>query len=394
LISFFALALQKFQVIFPSHYECYQFNEIIMHMDGNINLIFLELLLVIPLIGIVLWFVHRMSKNHNSNIEEIISKVVQEKNESSSKHNLEKIDLTLKPFKEQLRNLNEEIVGLKEEQAASKESFKDHVSKIIEQTDNIGKEARDLALALSGNVQTQGAWGEQVLEKTLEESGLRKDKDYVLQKKFTASDGSTVQPDAVVFMPDNRSIIIDSKASLTSYLRYVDAEDESEKEKHLKEHLSSLKTHIKQLSSKSYKSIEELGSADYILMFIPIESALSLALMNDWDLQKTAMQSKMGFVTPTNLIAILRVAESLWRQDRLSKDAEKIALRAGLMIDKLVGLKTDFEKVKSSFNATQDAINEAEKKLNTGKGNLTNQAKELQEMGARSKKVLADSDNK
>ena len=129
-------------------------------------------------------------------------------------------------------------------------------------------------------------------------------------------------------------------------------------------------------------------------MFIPIESALSLALMNDWDLQKTAMQSKMGFVTPTNLIAILRVAESLWRQDRLSKDAEKIALRAGLMIDKLVGLKTDFEKVKSSFSATQDAINEAEKKLNSGKGNLTNQAKELQEMGARSKKVLADSDNK
>ena len=141
-------------------------------MDENINLIFLELLLAIPLVGVVLWFVYRMSKNHNSNIEEIISKVVQEKNESSSKHNLEKIDLTLKPFKEQLRNLNEEIVGLKEEQAASKESFKDHVSKIIEQTDNIGKEASDLALALSGNVQTQGAWGEQVLEKTLEEYDL------------------------------------------------------------------------------------------------------------------------------------------------------------------------------------------------------------------------------
>jgi len=129
-------------------------------------------------------------------------------------------------------------------------------------------------------------------------------------------------------------------------------------------------------------------------MFIPIESALSLALMNDWDLQKTAMQAKMGFVTPTNLIAILRVAESLWRQDRLSKDAEKIAIRAGLMIDKLIGLKTDFEKVKSSFGATQEAINEAERKLSTGKGNLTNQAKELQEMGARSKKALSDSDNK
>ncbi len=365
-----------------------------MHMNENINLIFLELIIAIPLVSIVLWSIYWVSKKQNSNIEEIVSKIVEERNENSSKHSLEKIDLTLKPFKEQLKNLNEEIVGLKEEQAASKESFKDHVSKIIEQTDNIGKEARDLALALSGNVQTQGAWGEQVLEKTLEESGLRKNKDYVLQKKYMASDGSTVQPDAVVFMPDNRSIIIDSKASLTSYLRYIDTEDRIEKEKHLKEHLNSLKTHIKQLSTKSYKNVEKLGSADYILMFIPIESALSLALMNDWDLQKTAMQAKMGFVTPTNLIAILRVAESLWRQDRLSKDAEKIAMRAGLMIDKLVGLKIDFEKVKSSFGATQEAINEAEKKLNTGKGNLTSQAKELQEMGARSKKVLPDSDNK
>ena len=142
-----------------------------MHMNENINLIFLELLIAIPLIGIVFWFVFWMSKkNQNSNIEEIVSRVVEERNENSSKHNLEKIDLTLKPFKEQLKNLNEEIVGLKEEQAASKESFKDHVSKIIEQTDNIGKEARDLALALSGNVQTQGAWGEQVLEKTLRQA--------------------------------------------------------------------------------------------------------------------------------------------------------------------------------------------------------------------------------
>ena len=181
-----------------------------MHMSENINLIFVGLLIAIPLIGFVLLFFYRISKTNNSNIEEIISKIVQEKNETSSKHNLEKIDLTLKPFKEQLRNLNEEIVGLKKEQAASKESFKDHVSKIIEQTDNIGKEARDLALALSGNVQMQGAWGEQVLEKTLEESGLRKNKDYVLQKKFIASDGSVVQPDAVVFMPNERSIIIDS----------------------------------------------------------------------------------------------------------------------------------------------------------------------------------------
>ena len=134
-----------------------------MHMNENINLIFLELLVAIPLVAVVLWFVHRMSTNNSSNIEEIVSKIVQEKNESTSKHNLEKIDLTLKPFKEQLKSLNEEIVGLKEEQAASKESFKDHVSKIIEQTDNVGKEARDLALALSGNVQTKGAWGEQFL---------------------------------------------------------------------------------------------------------------------------------------------------------------------------------------------------------------------------------------
>ena len=367
-----------------------------MHMNENINLIFLELLVAIPLVGIVLWFAYKMTNKNSANIEEIVSKVAQENNDTSSKHNLEKIDLTLKPFKDQLEKLNKDIVSLKEEQAESRGNFKTTMESLFEITDKASNATRDLTLALSGNVRAQGAWGEQVLEKTLEESGLRKDKDYVLQKKFTANDGSIVQPDAIVFMPDNRSIIIDSKVSLTSYIRYVDADknnDESGKDKHLKEHLTSLKNHIKQLSSKSYKGVEELGSADYILMFIPVESALSLALTNDWDLQKTAMQSKMGFVTPTNLIAILRVAESLWRQDRLSKDAEKIAIRAGLMIDKLVGLKDDFKKIKTSFNATQDALDQAEKKLSTGKGNLTNQAKELQDMGARSKKVLSDFDN-
>ena len=367
-----------------------------MHMNENINLIFLELLVAVPLVGIVLWFAYKMTNKNSANIEEIISKVVQENSDTSSKHNLEKIDLTLKPFKDQLEKLNKDIVGLKEEQAESRGNFKTTMESLFEITDKASNATRDLTLALSGNVRAQGAWGEQVLEKTLEESGLRKDKDYVLQKKFTANDGSIVQPDAIVFMPDNRSIIIDSKVSLTSYIRYVDADknnDELEKEKHLKEHLTSLKNHIKQLSSKSYKGIEDLGSADYILMFIPVESALSLALTNNWDLQKTAMQSKMGFVTPTNLIAILRVAESLWRQDRLSKDAEKIAIRAGLMIDKLVGLKDDFKKIKTSFNATQEALDQAEKKLITGKGNLTNQAKELQDMGARSKKVLSDFDN-
>ena len=365
-------------------------------MNENINLIFLELLVTIPLVGIVIWFVYKMTNKNSSSIEEIVSKVVQENSDTSSKHNLEKIDLTLKPFKDQLEKLNKDIVNLKEEQAESRGNFKTTMESLFEITDKASNATRDLTLALSGNVRAQGAWGEQVLEKTLEESGLRKDKDYVLQKKFTANDGSIVQPDAIVFMPDNRSIIIDSKVSLTSYIRYVDADknnDESGKGKHLKEHLTSLKNHIKQLSSKSYKGVEDLGSADYILMFIPVESALSLALTNDWDLQKTAMQSKMGFVTPTNLIAILRVAESLWRQDRLSKDAEKIAIRAGLMIDKLVGLKDDFKKIKTSFNATQDALDQAEKKLSTGKGNLTNQAKELQDMGARSKKVLSDFDN-
>ena len=366
-----------------------------MHMNENMNLIFLELLVAIPLVVIVLLFAYRISKKNSTNIEEIVSKVVQENNDSASKHNLEKIDLTLKPFKDQLENLNKDIVSLKQEQAETRGNFNTTMQSLFEITDRASNATRDLTLALSGNVRTQGAWGEQVLEKTLEESGLRKDRDYILQKKFTASDGSTVQPDAIVLMPDKRSIIIDSKVSLTSYIKYVDADkanDEDAKKKHLKEHLASLKSHIKQLSSKSYKGIEEIGSADYILMFIPIEPALSLALTNDWDLQKTAMQSKMGFVTPTNLIAILRVAESLWRQDQLSKSAEKIAIRAGLMIDKLVGLKDDFKKIKTSFSATQEALDEAEKKLSTGKGNLTNQARELQDMGAKSKKVLSDFD--
>ena len=207
-----------------------------MHMNENMNLIFLELLVAIPLVIIVLLFAYRISKKNSTNIEEIVSKVVQENNDSASKHNLEKIDLTLKPFKDQLENLNKDIVSLKQEQAETRGNFNTTMQSLFEITDRASNATRDLTLALSGNVRTQGAWGEQVLEKTLEESGLRKDRDYILQKKFTASDGSTVQPDAIVLMPDKRSIIIDSKVSLTSYIKYVDADkanDEDAKEKNL-----------------------------------------------------------------------------------------------------------------------------------------------------------------
>ena len=332
-------------------------------------------------------------KNNNNKVVEmsfvnLANKILEEKNDTLSKNNFDRLNETLAPFKDQIKDLNTQIIELKKEQSAAKQSFTDEVSKVIEQTNKISIDADNLTSALKGDSKSQGLWGEQLLEKTLEESGLRKGRDYEVQKGFKSDKGNIVIPDAVIYLPGDRNIIIDSKVSLTAYSKYVDAEDEQKKEKYLKDHINSLKDHLKNLSSKNYRDIPTLNSPDYVLMFIPVESALSLALSNDWDLQRIAMQNQMGFVTPTNLIAILRMAESLWRLDSQNENAARIAKRAGHLIDKFSGLSEDISSIGKYLRLAERSFEGAENKLSQGKGNLFDQIKELESLGAKSKKII------
>jgi DNA recombination protein RmuC len=318
---------------------------------------------------------------------------LQEKNSIISKNNIEKMQETLEPFKEQIKELNNQIVELKKEQSAAKENFSLQVSKVIEQTNKISVDADNLSSALKGNVKSQGIWGEQILEKTLEESGLRKNKDYVLQKGFKSSTGKTLIPDAVIYLPANRNIIIDSKVSLTAYSEYINSENEDDKKDYLKQHIHSLKEHLKSLSDKRYENIPNLNPPDYILIFVPIESALSLAISNNWELQRLAMQHQIGFVSPINLIAILRMAENLWRLDAQNENAEAIAKRAGHLIDKFSGLSEDISNIGKYIRLAERSFEGAENKLSEGKGNLFDQIKELERLGAKSKKIIDEPKN-
>ncbi len=296
---------------------------------------------------------------------------------------------TIEPFKIQVKDLQEQIIKLRQGQSENKESFRQEVSKVIDQTNKIGADAKNLTTALKGDSKTQGAWGEMILEKTLEESGLRKGQDYELQKSFRDDQGNLLIPDAIIYLPGDRNIIIDSKVSLKAYTTYINTDDPDIKVKAEKDHVKSLKDHMKGLGDKGYKNIDEINSPDYVLIFVPLESALSLALNSDWDIQRIAAQRQMGFVTPTNLIAILRMAESLWKLDAQNENAAKIAQRAGLLIDKFSGLDKDLSNIGKYLKQANNAFKAADNKLTSGKGNLFDQIKELENLGAKSKKLIS-----
>ena len=297
-------------------------------------------LLIIFSLAIILFVIVKMKKNNAKLIEmsfiNIANKILEEKTDSLSQKNLKDLNLTLEPFKEQIKDLKEQIQTQQKEQSAAKESFKNQVDQLLKATDSMNDNTQNLTNALKGDSKAQGLWGEQILERTLEESGLEKGLNYELQKGFRASDGSLKIPDAVIYLPGERNIVIDSKVSLTAYEKFIKEDDIKLKEVHLKDHIASLKKNMKSLKEQDYHALPEINSPDYVLMFIPIESALSLALTNDWELQKYANDNRMAFVTPTNLIAILRIAENLWRLDKHNKHADLIAERAGHLCRVLV----------------------------------------------------------
>lgn len=353
------------------------------------------ILIAITLVAlIIIAIIYYISKRRNKFIElsfiNLANKILKESSESVNKNNFERLQQTLAPFKEQIGMLNNQISELKKEQASAKENFSLQVEKVVEQTTKISVDADNLTNALKSDSKSQGAWGEMVLERTLEESGLRNGIDYELQKSFKGKDGKNYLPDAVIYLPDNRNIIIDSKVSLTAYTKFIDANNSVDEKAALKEHVKSIKNHMKGLVEKDYTSLEGLNAPDYVLIFVPLESALSSALKSDWDIQRLAMQNQMGFVTPINLISILRMAESLWKLDSQNKNAQDIAKRAGLMIDKFNGLNTDIKELKRHLNMSFSALEGAENKLLHGNGNLFDQAKKLEQLGAKAKKKLSE----
>lgn len=364
---------------------------------------FLNILNLIVILGIAFYF---WNQNKNADkakedkkqllgeiLEEAKKEIASSINEKHISELKNQLDSQLKPFGTQMqreidqlkKNIEREML----ERAKDGAKFGQQIEDLLNATSGMQEDAQSLTKALKGDSQQQGAWGEQILETALEKAGLQENINYLLQPNYKDRQGNNLRPDAVILLPNDRNIVIDSKVSLTAYERFVNSENEDDKKSYLKDHIQSIKGHIKNLSSKNYNDLEDINAPDYLFIFIPIDSALSVALMNDWDLQTLANEKKIAFATPINLLAILRIAENLWRLDSQNKHAEDIANRAGLLYDKFSNFTKDLFEVGKHLDRAKESYDSAQNKLIEGDGNLFTQVDKLKGLGAKTQKTLS-----
>ncbi len=322
--------------------------------------------------------------------ENAANKILEEKTEKFTSVNREHLDAVLKPLHEKIKDFHERIDTVYTAEARERNTLRGEILQLVELNKQISQEAHNLTRALKGDTKQQGNWGELILEKVLEYSGLRKDLEYKLQESFSSEDGRQF-PDVVVYLPDERHLIIDSKVSLIAFDRYIAAESEAERSEALKQHIASVRNHIKGLSEKNYQSISALRQPDFILLFMPIESSFGLAVQADAELFAYAWDRKIVIVSPSTLLATLRTISSIWKQERQTKNALEIAKKAGSMYEKFVGFVEDIETIGKKIDDAKKGYEGAVNKLSTGKGNLIRQAEQLRDLGIKTDKTLQKS---
>ena len=267
-------------------------------------------------------------------------------------------------------------------------SLREQLSMLKDMNQQITQEAKNLTEALKGQSKTQGNWGEFILESILEKSGLVKGREYVVQESLTTESGKRFQPDVIIKLPENKSIVIDSKVSLVAYERFVSSEDEQEKQLALREHINSLRSHTKNLSLKNYQNLYQLESLDFVLMFMPIEPAFALAVQNDPSIFNDAFEQNIVIVSPSTLLATLRTISSIWRQESQNKYALEIAKQSGDMLDKFAAFVDDLISVGKGLVNAKDNYDKAMNKLTEGRGNLISRSEKIKKLGAKASKSL------
>jgi DNA recombination protein RmuC len=334
--------------------------------------------------------IENLHKKLTIEFENIANKILDEKSQKFTEQNKSNLDIILNPLKEKIKQFEEKVEKAYSEETKERISLKTEIKHLVELNMKVSSEANNLANALKGDTKKQGNWGEVILEKVLERSGLIKGQEYQTQFSTRNIDGNRIQPDAVVFLPDNKHIIIDSKVSLVAYNAFVNSENENEKQKFLKEHIYSVKNHVKQLSEKNYQTSPDFNTPDFVLLFMPIESAFSAAIQSDQDLFAYAWDLKIVIVSPSTLLATLRTIASIWKQERQTKNALEIAKQSGALYDKFVGFLEDLDKIGKSIDASKSAYEDALNKLKTGRGNLINRVINIQKLGAQTQKQIPE----
>jgi DNA recombination protein RmuC len=321
--------------------------------------------------------------------ELMASKILDEKSEKFTLQNKENIKNILNPLEEKIKVFEKKVEDNQKESISMHSALKEQLLGLKDLNQQMAKEATNLTKALKGDSKTQGNWGELVLERVLEKSGLEKDREYFVQQSFQLEDGSRVMPDVVLHLPDQKKMIIDSKVSLTDYERLVNADTEDQPS-YLKAHVNSIKKHVDQLSAKNYQDLYDIESPDFVLMFIPIEPAFAVAINEDNTLYNKAFEQNIVIVTPSTLLATLRTIDTMWNNEKQQQNAIEIARQAGALYDKFEGLVSDLTGVGKKIDAAKNDYSAAMNKLVEGKGNLISRVENIKKMGAKAKKSLPE----
>ena len=328
-----------------------------------------------------------MSKEFKLMASEALKQQSEDIKNQLKESNSSQLSLVLTPFKEKLEQFGKNVQETHEKGQKERIELKSEVNKLVEQNENLKNEANQLTKALRGDVKMQGNWGEMVLEKLLERTGLTKGREYTVQESVTNEEGKRYQPDVVLHLPDEKNIIIDSKVSLVAYERFVNAESVEDQSKALKDHLISIKNHIKGLSEKNYQNLYGV-SLDFVILFVPIEGAYSVALQAEPGLYQEAFDKNIAMVSATSLWSTLRTVGTLWRQERQNANVQEIIRQASDLYDKFVGFSEELVKVGNQMDTAKRSYENSMKILSEGKGNLVRRTENLRVLGLKNSKTV------
>ncbi|RZT97132.1 DNA recombination protein RmuC [Ancylomarina subtilis] len=329
-----------------------------------------------------------LQKRFTTEFENIANKILKENSKEFSSSNQKNMNEILSPIKEKLISFEKKVEETYDKELRDKISLREEVRKLYDLNTKISDEANNLTKALKGDVKKQGNWGEVVLERILERSGLTKGQEYDREVAMKNDNGQSIRPDVIIRLPEEKHIIVDSKVSLIAYERFVNSTTDEEREVFQKEHIASFKSHIKGLAEKHYQSSDSLNTPDFVLMFVPIESSFSVAVQADQELFGYAWDNKVVVVSPSTLLATLRTISSIWKQENQNRNVMEIARQGGALYDKFVGFVEDLIKLGKQMDGSQKLYQESMKKLYDGTGNLVGRAEKIRTLGAKVKKKL------
>ncbi len=329
----------------------------------------------------------KLQEKFSIEFKNLANEIFEEKSKKFTDQNKTNISELLNPLKEKITDFEKKVEINSKESLEQSTALREQLKGLRELNQQMTKEAENLTKALKGDTKTQGSWGEFILESILEKSGLEKGREYFVQESFTNEDGRRLQPDVIVSLPDDKNIIVDSKVTLIAYERYINSDDD-DKALNLKAHLLSIDNHIKGLDKKEYQKLYGIEGLDFVLMFIPVEPAFSLAVQADPELFNKAYERNIVMVSPSTLIATLRTISNIWKNEYQNRNALEIARQGGDLYDKFVGFTEDLIKVGKNLDTTQNVYRDAMKKLYDGRGNLVTRAQKIKELGAKTSKAI------